>query len=110
MQRKETFNCRWPLCGTFVDCNGGCARPLTADAQGLHPCGLNCLKCSHPPKKASHGTGSQVYEKLSSIIDRGDVRCRRGDAPVVADLLTAAVWVGEVGYARDVVALLIAKG
>ena len=38
------------------------------------------------------------------------MRCRRGDAPVVADLLTAAVWVGEVGYARDVVALLIAKG
>lgn len=29
---------------------------------------------------------------------------------MVADLLTAAVWVGKVGYARDVVAVLVARG
>lgn len=36
--------------------------------------------------------------------------CRHGDAPVVADLLTAEAWVGKIGYARDVVAVLIARG
>ena len=36
--------------------------------------------------------------------------CRHGDAPVVADLLTAVAWVGKIGYARDVVAVLIARG
>ncbi|EIE18642.1 hypothetical protein COCSUDRAFT_59951 [Coccomyxa subellipsoidea C-169] len=35
---------------------------------------------------------------------------REGDAPVVADLLTALVMLGELKHARDVAALLIARG
>ncbi|BDA49836.1 hypothetical protein COCOBI_14-4560 [Coccomyxa sp. Obi] len=71
---------------------------------------------SAPVKRGRLAALFRVFDRLmaegevAAVADLLLEVIRRGDAPVVADLLTAAVWVGEVGYARDAVAVLIARG